>query len=74
MTSIFHEHLSLSDSGRTKRNGFKLKDGRICLDFRRKIFTQRLVRHWHRLPREDVDVPFLELFKTRLNEALGSPI
>jgi len=30
------------------------------------------VRPWHRLPREAVDAPFLEAFKARLDEALGS--
>ena len=33
-----------------------------------------MVRHWHRLPREDVDAPSLEAFKARLDGALGSLI
>ena len=33
-----------------------------------------MVRHWNRLPREAVDVSFLEVFKTRLDEALGNLI
>jgi len=44
------------------------------LDVRRKFFTQRMVRHSHRLPREAVNVLFLEVFKTRLDEALGNLI
>lgn len=28
----------------------------------------RVVKYWHRLPREVVDVPSLEIFKVRLNE------
>ncbi|KFZ61189.1 hypothetical protein N321_08089, partial [Antrostomus carolinensis] len=55
-------------------NGFKLRKGRLRLDIRRKFFTQRVVRHWHRLPREVVDAPSLEAFKARLNGALGSLI
>ncbi|KFZ54995.1 hypothetical protein N321_01176, partial [Antrostomus carolinensis] len=55
-------------------NGFKLRDGRFGLDSRRKFFTQRVVRHWHRLPREAMDAPSLEAFKARLDEALGSLI
>jgi len=30
------------------------------------------VRHWNRLAREDVDAPFLELFKVRLVGALSN--
>jgi len=34
--------------------------------------TQRVVRHWNRLPKEAVDAPSLEAFKARLDVALGS--
>ena len=37
-----------------------------------KIITQRVVTHWKRLPKEVVDAPSLEAFKTRLDVALGS--
>jgi len=32
----------------------------------------RVVRHWHRLPREVGDAPSLETFKARLDGALSS--
>jgi len=32
----------------------------------------RVVRHWHRLPREAVDAPSLEAFKARLDGALSN--
>ena len=60
------------DSDRTRRNGLKLGQGRLRLDIRRKFFTQRVVTHWNRLPKEAVDAPSLEAFKARLNVALGS--
>ncbi|KFQ64156.1 hypothetical protein N335_12251, partial [Phaethon lepturus] len=55
-------------------NGFKLKEGRFHLDIRKKFFTMRVVRHWHRLPREVVDAPSLATFKARLDGALSNLI
>ena len=42
------------------------------MDIRRRFFTQRVVTHWNRLPKEAVDAPSLEAFKARLDVALGS--
>ena len=60
------------DSDRTRRNALKLRQGRFRLPIRRQFFTQRVVTHWNRLPKEAVDAPSLQAFKARLDVALGS--
>ena len=59
-------------SDRTWGNGFKLEEGKCRLDVRRKFFTQRVVRHWNRLPHKAVNAPSLEVFEARLDGALSS--
>ena len=48
--------------------------GDIRPDIRKAFFTMRVLKHWHRLPRELVDTPSLETFKVRLNGALSNLI
>jgi len=57
---------------RTSSNVFKLKKGIFRLDIRNKFFTLRVVRPWHRLPREAVAAPSLAVFQARLDGALSN--
>ena len=53
-------------------DGFKLEHGRFRLDIRKNFFTERMVTHWNKLPKEVVDAPSLGAFKARLDATLGS--
>ena len=52
----------------------KLKEGRFRLDVRQIFFSPRMVKYWNRFPRETAGILILEVFKAKLDGALGSLI
>jgi len=44
------------------------------LDIRKNIFTERVVKHWNRLPRAAVESPSLEVLKKQEDMAIQDKV
>jgi len=53
-------------------HGHKLKQRKFQLNMRKNFFTLKVMEPWNRLPREAVDSPSLEIFKTCMDLVLCS--
>ena len=77
-TNVWRESVKEADLGSchwcpvTRGNGHQRKHRRFVLNIRTHFFPVRVMEQWHRLPRELVESPSLEIFKSHLDMVLGS--
>jgi len=63
---------SLGSGDRTRGHSSKLNEGRFRLDIRKHLFTEMVLKHWSRLPREVVNAPSLSVFERHLDNVFNN--
>ena len=64
----------VSEAQEQLNSGCKLHQERFWLDIRKKESSEGVVRYWHRLPREVVESPYLEVFSKQGDVALSNMV
>jgi len=59
---------------RTRGNCSEMLQGRFRLDIRKHLFTEQVLKHSNRLPREVVNAPSLSVLKEHLDNALNNMV
>jgi len=57
-------------SDRTRNNGLKLEHRKFHTKIWKDFFMGRVMEHWNRVPRDVVESPSMEIFKTHLSAYL----
>ena len=69
---------SIVCSDRTRSNGLNLEHWKIHTNMWNILFMIKVTQHWNRLPRQVVESPSMEIFKTCLDaylcDLLGYPL
>lgn len=66
--------LFLVPTDRTSGSEHRLEHRKFHMNARKNFFILMVTEHWNKLPREIVEFPFLEKFKTYQDAFLCSPL